>query len=69
MIDLKRMMYTLMRFCMFSVDIVIDSSLDGGYSAKGLLVVSNKSEEIAPLLMTGLQKRCDFPFWRGRILW
>lgn len=53
-IDLKRMMYTLIVSYVFSR--VIDSILDGGYSAKGLLVVSNKSEEIAPLLMTEYQQ-------------
>lgn len=57
-IDLKRMMYTLIVSYVFSR--VIDSILDGGYSAKGLLVVSNKSEEIAPLLMTGLQRGVTF---------
>ncbi|WP_200771781.1 YitT family protein, partial [Enterococcus faecium] len=57
-IDLKLMMYTLIVSYVFSR--VIDSILDGGYSAKGLLVVSNKSEEIAPLLMTGLQRGVTF---------
>lgn len=57
-IDLKRMMYTLIVSYVFSR--VIDSILDGGYSAKGLLVVSNKSEEVAPLLMTGLQRGVTF---------
>lgn len=53
-IDLKRMMYTLIVSYVFSR--VIDSMLDGGYAAKGLLVISNHSEEIGPLLMTGLQR-------------
>ncbi|MBO0482020.1 YitT family protein [Candidatus Enterococcus courvalinii] len=57
-LDLKRMMYTLIVSYVFSR--VVDSILDGGYSAKGLLVVSNKSEEIAPLLMTGLQRGVTF---------
>ncbi|EOD6218749.1 YitT family protein [Enterococcus hirae] len=57
-IDLKRMMYTLIVSYVFSR--VIDSILDGGYSAKGILVVSNKNEEIAPLLMTGLERSVTF---------
>lgn len=57
-IDLKRMMYTLIVSYVFSR--VIDSILDGGYSAKGILVISNKNEEIAPLLMTGLERGVTF---------
>ena len=57
-IDLKRMMYTLIVSYVFSR--FIDSILDGGYSAKGILVVSNKNEEIAPLLMTGLERGVTF---------
>ena len=57
-IDLKRMMYTLIVSYVFSR--VIDSILDGGYSAKGVLVVSNKSEEIAPLLMAELERGVTF---------
>lgn len=57
-IDLKRMMYTLIVSYVFSR--VIDSILDGGYSAKGILVVSNKNEEIAPLLITGLERGVTF---------
>ncbi|WP_438747856.1 YitT family protein [Enterococcus sp. AZ162] len=62
-IDLKRMMYTLIASYVFSR--VIDFILDGGYSAKGILVVSNKSEEIAPLLMTGLQRGVTFLHGEG----
>ncbi|EMF0237058.1 YitT family protein [Enterococcus hirae] len=57
-IDLKRMMYTLI--VSYVLSRVIDSILDGGYSAKGILVVSNKNEEIAPLLMTGLERGVTF---------
>ncbi|HJG21622.1 MAG TPA: YitT family protein [Enterococcus durans] len=57
-IDLKRMMYTLIVSYVFSR--VIDSILNGGYAAKGILVVSNKNEEIAPLLMTGLERGVTF---------
>jgi len=62
-IDLKWMMYTLIASYVFSR--VIDFILDGGYSAKGILVVSNKSEEIAPLLMTGLQRGVTFLHGEG----
>ncbi len=62
-IDLKRMMYTLIASYVFSR--VIDFILDGGYSAKGILVVSNKSEKIAPLLMTGLQRGVTFLHGEG----
>lgn len=62
-IDLKRMMYTLIASYVFSR--VIDFILDGGYSAKGILVVSNKSEEIAHLLMTGLQRGVTFLHGEG----
>jgi len=62
-IDLKRMMYTLIASYVFSR--VIDFILDGGYSAKGILVVSNKSGEIAPLLMTGLQRGVTFLHGEG----
>ncbi|WP_375148411.1 YitT family protein [Enterococcus mundtii] len=62
-IDLKRMMYTLIASYVFNR--VIDFILDGGYSAKGILVVSNKSEEIAPLLMTGLQRGVTFLHGEG----
>lgn len=57
-LDLKRMMYTLIVSYVFSR--VIDSILDGGYAAKGVIVISNHSEEIAPLLMTGLGRGVTF---------
>lgn len=57
-IDLKRMMYTLIVSYVFSR--VIDSILDGGYAAKGVLVISNHSKEIAPLLMESLQRGVTF---------
>lgn len=60
-IDLKRIMYTLIVSYVFSR--VVDSILDGSYSAKGILVVSNKSEEIAFLLMTRL--KCGGTFLHG----
>ncbi|KAF1298082.1 hypothetical protein BAU15_09545 [Enterococcus sp. JM4C] len=62
-IDLQRMMYTLIVSYVFSR--VIDSILDGGYSAKGLLIVSNHSEEIAPILMTSLERGITFLHGEG----
>lgn len=57
-IDLKRMMYTLIFSYVFAR--VIDSILDGGYSAKGIIVISNHSEEIAPILMNELERGVTF---------
>lgn len=57
-IDLPRMIYTLIFSYVFSR--VIDSILDGGYSAKGILVISNHSKEIAPVLMNQLERGVTF---------
>lgn len=57
-IDLNKMMYTLIFAYVFSR--VIDSVLDGGYSAKGLLIMSEKNEEIAPILMRELDRGITF---------
>ncbi|MGI6155697.1 MAG: YitT family protein, partial [Enterococcus lemanii] len=57
-IDLNKMMYTLIFAYVFSR--VIDSVLDGGYSAKGLLIMSEKNEEIAPKLMEELDRGITF---------
>lgn len=57
-IDLNKMMYTLIFAYVFSR--VIDSVLDGGYSAKGLLIMSEKNEEIAPMLMEELDRGITF---------
>jgi uncharacterized membrane-anchored protein YitT (DUF2179 family) len=51
-------MYTLIFSYVFTR--VIDSILDGGYSAKGILVISNHSEEIAPVLMDELERGVTF---------
>ncbi|MEG0293423.1 YitT family protein [Enterococcus sp.] len=53
-ISLVQMMYTLIYAYVFSK--VIDSIIDGGYSAKGIYVLSNRNTEIAPVLMTELQR-------------
>lgn len=52
------MMYTLIFSYVFAR--VIDSILDGGYSAKGIIVISNHSEEIAPVLMNELERGVTF---------
>ncbi|MHC5248245.1 YitT family protein [Enterococcus sp. LJL90] len=57
-IDLKLMMYTLIVSYVFSR--VIDSILDGGYSAKGLIIISNQSQDIAPVLMKELERGLTF---------
>lgn len=57
-IDLKRMMYTLIFSYVFSR--VIDSILDGGYSAKGILIISNQNKTIAPILMEELERGVTF---------
>ncbi|QPB59750.1 YitT family protein [Enterococcus faecalis] len=53
-IDVKRMMYTLIVSFVFSR--VVDSVLDGAYAAKGILIVSNHSEEIGQSLMASLER-------------
>lgn len=62
-IDLKRMMYTLIFSYVFSR--VIDSILDGGYSAKGILVISNHTEEMTPVLMDELERGVTFLHGEG----
>lgn len=57
-IDLKLMLYTLIFSYVFAY--IVDSILDGGYSAKGVLVISNHSEEIAPILMEELERGVSF---------
>lgn len=53
-ISLVQMMYTLIYAYVFSR--VLDSIVDGGYSAKGMYVLSDKNTEIAPLLMQELER-------------
>lgn len=53
-INLNRMMYTLIFAYVFTR--IIDSILDGGYTAKGILIMSDKNPEIAPLLMQQLER-------------
>ena len=62
-IDLKRMMYTLIFSYVFSH--IVDAILDGGYSARGILVISNKSAEIAPRLMSELERGVSFLHGEG----
>lgn len=57
-INLNKMMYTLIFAYVFSR--VIDSILDGGYSAKGILIFSDRNAEIAPLLMNELERGLTF---------
>lgn len=53
-ISLVQMMYTLIYAYVFSK--VIDSIIDGGYSAKGMYILSNQNFEIAPVLMSELER-------------
>lgn len=57
-IDLKRMMYSLIVSFVFSK--VVDAISSGGYAAKGILVISNATQEIAPLLMNQLERGVTF---------
>lgn len=53
-ISLVQMMYTLIYAYVFSK--VLDSIIDGGYSAKGMYILSNQNFEIAPALMSELER-------------
>ncbi len=53
-IDLHKMLYTLIFIYVFSR--IIDSVVDGGYSAKGIMIFSEKNQEIAPLLISDLER-------------
>lgn len=53
-IDVKRMMYTLIVSFVFSK--VVDSVLDGAYAAKGILVISDHSEDIGEVIMALLER-------------
>ena len=53
-IDLSKMLYTLIYIYIFSR--LVDSVVDGGYSAKGIIIVSEKSQQIAPLLIEELDR-------------
>lgn len=57
-INLKLMLYTLIFSYVFAY--IVDAILDGGYSAKGVLVISNHSQEIAPVLMNELERGVSF---------
>lgn len=57
-IDLVKMMYTLIVSYVFSR--VVDSITSGGYAAKGLLIVTNKSDQIASRLMIDLERGVTF---------
>ncbi|MCA5012851.1 MULTISPECIES: YitT family protein [unclassified Enterococcus] len=53
-IDVKRMMYTLIVSFVFSR--VVDSVLDGAYAAKGMLVISDHTEDIGEVVMAILER-------------
>ncbi|WP_159721862.1 YitT family protein [Enterococcus sp. CSURQ0835] len=62
-LDLKRMMYTLIVSFVFSR--VVDILSSGGYAAKGVMVISNRSEEIAQLLMEHLERGVTYLHGEG----
>ncbi|MTD38940.1 DUF2179 domain-containing protein [Erwinia sp. CPCC 100877] len=53
-IDVKRMMYTLIISFVFSK--VVDSVLDGAYAAKGILIISDHTEDIGEVIMALLER-------------
>lgn len=53
-IDVKRMMYTLIMSFVFSR--VVDFVLDGAYAAKGVLIISDHSEDIGEVIMLLLSR-------------
>ncbi|EOT42722.1 YitT family protein [Enterococcus dispar ATCC 51266] len=57
-IDLKKMMYTLIFSYVFAN--IVDTILDGGYSAKGILVISNETKQMAPVLMATTGRGTSF---------
>ena len=62
-IDLKRMMYTLIVSFVFSR--VVDSVIDGAYAAKGILVISERSDEIGDVIMTYLERGVTYLHGEG----
>ena len=53
-VDLHRMIYTLIFSFVFSR--VVEAVINGGYSEKGILVVSDKSNEITEYLMANVMR-------------
>lgn len=62
-LDVKRMMYTLIVSFVFSK--IVDSVLDGAYSAKGILVISNHSEDIGEVVMLLLERGVTYLSGQG----
>lgn len=53
-LNLERMMYTLLASYVFSR--IVDFTLDGAYAAKGVLIISDQSEQIANAIMLELER-------------
>ncbi|AIM24985.1 YitT family protein [Melissococcus plutonius] len=53
-IDVKRMMYTLIVSFVFTQ--IVDFVIDGSYSAKGMLIVSDHAEDIGEVIMFSLKR-------------
>lgn len=62
-LDLKRMMYTLIVSFVFSK--VVDVLSSGGYAAKGVMIISNRNEEIAQILMDHLERGVTYIHGEG----
>ncbi|GCF92797.1 membrane protein [Enterococcus florum] len=62
-LDLKRMMYTLIVSFVFSK--VVDVLSSGGYTAKGVMIISNQNEAIAQLLMEHLERGVTYMHGEG----
>lgn len=57
-LSLKPLLYTVLFSFVFTK--ILDTILTGGYRGKGLLIISNKADRLAPLLMTRLQRGVSF---------
>ncbi len=57
-LSLKEMMYTLIAVFVFSI--VVDFVQGGTYSAKGILIISNKNEIISSRILTELKRGTTF---------
>lgn len=53
-LDIEHMMYTLLASFVFSK--IVNTTEEGAYAAKGLLIVSTKSEELGQLFMNELER-------------
>ncbi len=62
-LDVKHMMYTLIASFVFSK--IIDFVQDGAYTAKGILIVTNESEQIAANILSTFERGVTFLHGEG----